>query len=721
MKDTIRKSAVAMIMCAALPAAAVDVVNVDVANDAALTFAVKDVRRYLKDVPGTIRLKADASLTRQQWRIRTQTDGAIEVVGRDALGVVYGLYTFLERHAGVRWYSPDTERKATITALPKIDETGIPAMAMREMYTSEDGATSAMSIWRLRNKETRRSSFLTETMVGSPRDCHSMDVYVKCVTNETLFGVTEGGKPCRGLCMSNPEVVRLVAAEMKRNIERDRVALKGKPSYCVPLMYELSQPDGGPGSECHCPACHAAYVSAGKRYAGPNIRFANAVAAEVAKVYPDVRVRTFAYSYTELPPADVKAADNVEVRFCRSLLAAPLVKGSYNGDVMEAWNRCAAHLQVWGYWRTYSGPTFPVVKPRADIGAELRYCRDCGVNGYFAEAEAPLSRSFSALQHWLFLKLSENPDLDVFALADEFMRAYYGAGADAMTQYLAYLEARFVAMREKIDPEFLRKTNSGDLAMFTVCTYLDADFFRKVYAFLDAAVAATAGDERACLHVRQERAVVDRAIFENLAALEKEGYVPDVPALAARYGKDRADALKGWSFPPKVLEARLASVTNELAVLTKLPAPLPDALKGRDVVTYYCTRMSESRRAFAKDPEAAVGIAAYNRVTDVTRFPFEMGFYCRQVGKSDVVKLNRADIPQDEKYHLYRLGMGRTPVSGRLYFDYTWTFMMWLPCFGTPAEEREFWATVKFTGPAFVTGSTAPNRALVDRVFIVKP
>ena len=707
--------------CSAACALAVDVDSASVPNDPAVAFAVKDVQRYLKDVPGKIRLQLDAALDHQAWRLKTQEDGTLVVSGRDGLGLVYGLYSFLERHAGVRWYAPDTEKAADISRLPAVDETFRPAMAMREMYTSDDGATSAVSLWRLRNRETRRSSCGTETTVGRPRDCHSMDEYVKCVTNEALFGVTESGKKCRVLCMSNPEVIRLVAAEMKRYIAKDRAACEGKPPYRIPRLYELSQPDGGPGAECHCPACHAAYVSAGNRYAGPNIRFANAVAAEVAKTHPDVRIRTFAYSYTELPPADVKAADNVEVRFCRSLLAAPLVKGSYNGDVMEAWNRCAAHLQVWGYWRTYSGPGFPVVKPRADIGAELRYCRDCGVSGYVAEAEAPLSRSFSALQHWLFLKLTEDPDRDVFALAAEFMRAYYGAGADAMTQYLSYLEARFVAMREKIDPEFLRKTNSGDLAMFTVCTYLDADFFRKVYGFLDAAVAATAGDDRALLHVRQERAVVDRAIFENLAALEKEGYVPDVPALAARYGQDRADTFKGWSFPPKVLKARLASVSNELAVLTKLPAPLPDALKGRDVVTYYCTRMGESRRAFEKDPEAAVGIAAYNRVTDVTRFPFEMGFYCRQMGKSDVVKLNRADIPQDEKYHLYRLGAGRTPVSGRLYFDYTWAFMMWLPCFGTPAEEREFWATVKFTGPAFVTGSTAPNRALIDRVFIVKP
>jgi hypothetical protein len=46
---------------------------------------------------------------------------------------------------------------------------------------------------------------------------------------------------------------------------------------------------------------------------------------------------------------------------------------------------------------------------------------------------------------------------------------------------------------------------------------------------------------------------------------------------------------------------------------------------------------------------------------------------------------------------------------------------MWLPAFDAQGSAHEFWASVKFTGPAFVNGSKGPDRLLVDRVFVVKP
>jgi len=47
-------------------------------------------------------------------------------------------------------------------------------------------------------------------------------------------------------------------------------------------------------------------------------------------------------------------------------------------------------------------------------------------------------------------------------------------------------------------------------------------------------------------------------------------------------------------------------------------------------------------------------------------------------------------------------------------------FNPWIPSFEPRVEEREFWVSAKFTGPAFVKGAQGPNRIFYDRFFIVK-
>jgi hypothetical protein len=700
---------------------AVEVENLTGEKSEVLEFAVSDLSRYLGKVSGQIRLSFDPALGDQQWRFRSASDGSLDISGKDGRGVVYGIYTFLERHAGVRWYAPDTERAAVITALPQLDVYGRPAMRIREMYTAEDDGTFSNGVWRLRNKETRRPAFGTAERTGRPKENHSMDVYVRAVTNKSLFGVTQSGKKCTMLCMSNPDVARIVAEEMMRNIERDRAERKGQPEYEIPKVYELSQPDGGGGGECHCRGCHAAYLSAGKRYSGPNIRFANAVAPIVGKKYPDVRIRTFAYSYTELPPKDIRAADNVEVRYCRSFLYQPLTAATDNGRTLSAWRKHASHFHVWGYWRTYSGPLFPMVKPRADIGDEMRFCRDSGVCGYFAEAESPLLRSFARLQKWLMLKLSENPDLDVMELSKEFMWAYYGAAASPMTELLECLENRLIEQRNRIDPEFLRNTNSGYLAMYTLAEKFGPGFFEKANAILDRAEKLVADDSRARRHVRRERTVIDRAFF---AEVDESFDRNQCMEIAGRYRRNAEEVVKAWDFGEQERARRLKSIAEEAAVFSRMPLPVPKELKGREISAVYCVNdIHNSRRALVADADSPTGFAVYNKKDDIVKFPFTMGFYVGWPGhvESQQIKITREEIPQDGKYHLYRLGAGRSDLDARVYFDWTWAFKVWLPCYGMPSQEREFWVSAKFTGPAFVRGSKDPNRLLVERIFVVAP
>lgn len=683
--------------------------------DPAVKFAVKDAETCLAGAKGRIVLSADPSLESQAWRIRTAADGSLVISGRDGMGIVYGLYSFLEKYAGCRWYALDTTVIPDRTGwkIPAVDDSGRPAILDREMYV---GADYMNGTWRLRNKETQRVAYGCGVFVGAPGGCHTFDAYAKAVA--AAGKKTEGGE----FCLTDPEVRHAVAEQMKRYIREDRDARKDRPPYAVPSIYELSQNDGGKGFLCKCESCRALFRSAGS-WSGPNVAFASAVAEEVGREFPDVKVRTFAYSFTERPPTNAfVAADNLMIRYCRSFLFQPLTAETDNGRIIRGWDEHVKYKQVWSYWRSFSGPLFPAVKPREDIGKEMRFCRDMNVCGYFSEAESPMSRSFSAMQHWLFLKLAENPDRDVFALADEFVRAYYGPAAEPVLAYLDYLERRQKACYAKLDSKFVYGLGSGDLAMYVQRGYLDRDFFEKANGWLEQAERLAANDERAARHVAQERLVVDRSMLDILRQLADEGYSPDMRQVAARMRMTLPSLIRAWtSIPEKEAKPRLVKAAFEATIAEQLPASVPAELKGRKYVEWQCDKLGDDGKSeVVKDADSVTGYArTFPKAAH--KLPYKAGLYDDQVRKDIGISLEAKDIPQDEKFHLVKLGTFDMVCQSRVYFDWTWRYSVWVPPFGVQTDRREVWLSLKLTGPTYVKGSTRSDGIYLERLFFVEP
>ena len=694
---------------AALAASAV-AVDYDAGNDAAIRFAANDLARILKDVPGKIVLTVDPAMPSQAWRIASRADGAVEIAGRDGMGISYGASTFLERHCGVAWLAPDTEIVPPLGGLRlqdlRLSETGRPAISYREMFTGSDGMDGD---WRLRNKETRRASCGVGVHVGSPFDCHTFTYYNDALkkAHPEFYGKRRNlaGRICETFCMSDEATRDFVAERMCRYIADDEAKSAGKPAYMTPRFYDLSQQDGAGGYECGCPACRKLYDDAGGTSSGPNLAFVSAVAARVAKCYPDVEIQTFAYGPTEKPPTnDVRYADNVVVRYCRSWIFKPMLPTTENGQMLRDWSAHASKFGIWSYWRTYRGALFPCVVPPKTIEAELRFCRDCGVSRYFCENEAPLSRSFAMLQHWLFLKLTEDPDLDANALAKRFFLGYYGKAARPMAEYLKHLEGVQEESR----------------------AFLNRSFFEKVNALLDEAERLAAGDERSLRHVRWERIVVDRSMYDRLGALLKEGYSFDREAVARRFAANVKDQVENWGpFKYRHMQAtrneRLLAAESEGELYSHFPVETPKRFAGLEVEDLHWNRCKGARSATVKDPDACAGVAFYNGQNDVHKLPYTLGFYHSKDRYGDSIYFNtREDVPQDEKFHLYRLG--RAVVYGGLFltYDSTWENRYYASTPGIVPAEWEIWVSMKFQGPNFVKGSTKENRVLFDRLLYVK-
>ena len=673
--------------------------------DKAVQFAAKDLARCLsevcgekygvqtegKAVKGDIVLSTDPKLKTQEWKFKTEK-GILTISGSGSPGIVYGVFTFLEKYVGCFWPAPDTEilPKQPGWKLPEVDETGRPAFLRREMYVGTDYMDST---WRQRNKENNRAAFIT-LRVGKPKECHTFDVYVKAVKDPSLFGVTPSGQPCRTLCMTNPKVREIILKQLTEYIEADRKAAKGQPDYCRPQIYDISQPDGGSGAECWCDGCRKLAEEEGS-YAGPNIAFVNYLADAVKDKYPDILLRTFAYSYTMKPPKTIKAADNVVVQFCDSHIFRPLVPGTPNGRDLEIWGKHASKKSIWSYWRTYNGSLFPFVRPRKDISDELRFCSREGVIHYFAENEMPLSRSFAMQQHWLMLKMLDDPEQDIFKLNDKFFEAYYGKGAAPMLKYLDYLEKRQNARR----------------------THLDPDFFTKVNEWLDEAEELAKDDPRSLVHIGWERVIVDRSMYHHLADLEKQGFRTDLKKTAARFRKNILAQVKHWTPLKRYLNTRLPAAEQEADLYSHFPVKIPEQFDGCEVIDMHWTQLNGQP---VKDPDAVCGTARINPKYRHKQPYYDIGYYNGKSKEGNGIKFGREDFPQDEKFHLYRIGRTLIMTPAYIRYDNTWTFRQWLSPIGLLGEVRDIWVSMKFTGPLYVKGSKNKNMVLFDRVLLVK-
>ena len=686
-------------------------------KDQAVVFAAKDLKRILKNVSGRIELCEDPAMSAQEWAFETRSEGVVAISGRDGMGIAYGVYDFLEKYAGVRWFAPDTEFIPDLSnwKMPVLNrkEVYAPKYSYREMYTGEDVMDP---VWRLRNKESHRAAFGVGCGTGSPKDNHTFDDYVKILrkNHPELFKSRPSarGVNCMDLCMTDDTTRRLVAEEICRNIASDRKRREGRERYRIPTLYDLSQPDGPSGYECMCGECRKLFNEAGGTYAGPNIAFVSDVAARVAERYPDVTIQTFAYGYTSTPPTNgMKAAHNVNVRYCNAWIFDPLLKGTPQGDTLEAWAKCADQFGIWSYWRTYHGELFPFVKKRAEIAGEIGFCASLGATRYFAENERPLARSFAMMQHWIFLKMTEDPSRDVFALSREFIRGYYRSAADPIERYLNYLESRQYSGVGCVGEPQKR--------------HLDREFFEKVNGYLDEAEKLAKDDPVALRPVHWERVVVDRSTYDVLCDLRKQGYRFDGNLISRRFLDYSREQLENWpalQYPKNaaIKASRMARVENEARLYAHYPLPLPKEFDGLEVSTVEWMQLRGIGSKIVEDPDAAAGTAFYNPKFDF-KLPFTMGVYHHELKSGESIHfMTMDDVPQDEKFHIYRIGRQLIKAPLKFYFDGAWHCVQYMPTLGIVPEYRDIWISMKFQGPQFVKGSTKPDRVLYDRVFYVK-
>ena len=660
-------------------------------------------------------------------------------------GALYAVSEFLERE-GVIYAAKDT---CYIPAKTKISYKGkilrkTPAFKSRTAYTAlpDSGAFRLFHKSNTVPKAANGGYVGTYSRAGSghtfiyyskkfPKDDPKVFAYSNRSGTRRVPAKKGDKAP---LCLTYPKTADLIFAQMEKDYKASLVTAK-KNSTPVPDLYELSLDDDR--SACTCPNCVKAMKEEGC-ISGVMLRLANDLAGRLKKLDPRLKVSMLVYQQTLYFPKKTKPAENVVPRICVhdnewiiDVLAESIDPYDHKNNVkfrkvLDSWLTSSRQSGIWEYWTYYTKPRFPHVA--LDVYCRnLKYYKENRVEHMFLEFEK-FQDSFFALKYFLAWKMMDDPYRDSKKLINDFMGVYYGKGAPFMKEYLYFLnnEVRKETMKTPIGPRHPKDYG-----------YLNEAFYKKAYGLLAKAEKAAAKDARSLKHIRFEYVVLDYSLFIFREKMMKKLGLTKKQVLARlqKYGTAQIEEFAGKTAPRAKRE--MASLNNFI-VGNSIEAPLPKGIKGDEIFDFKFNSfyVCKKHTFLVKDPDAVGGQAVllrakkdnkvYSNGKYVTyhKAPFPIGIYnsytTPKMGPQ--LTLKPQDIPQDEKYHVYKVGRHFLVNGSRLFFHWTWYFQFHPreAYLSTPDYYSNIYISLKFTGPAYVKGSKKENGVYVDRVIVTR-
>ena len=356
----------------------------------------------------------------------------LHIVGGSERGTMYGVYTFLERELGVRWYTSTFTKVPRLEhyALPRLDHSERPALRQRLDFCYDALRNPA---WMAHNRMNTMHTKVSNNY-GTFTATWGAHTFQKLIPpaqyfdeHPEYFSLVRGRRSDKAqLCLSNDDMRRELTANLL-------LAIEDNPGY---WCYDVSQNDNDLNCECH--QCKALVEHYGGQ-AGALLWFVNQVAADVERGFPEARISTFAYRTTRHAPrlGRITPADNVVIRLCdiECCMAHPIGQCTQNNsfsDDLEAWRRLTPNLYIWDYANSFYHYLMPFPNFRA-MAANLRLHATGGATGVMMEGahDAPWSE-FSELKQWLTARLLWDPWQDTDSLAAMFIADYYGSAAPSV-------------------------------------------------------------------------------------------------------------------------------------------------------------------------------------------------------------------------------------------------------------------------------------------------
>ena len=437
-------------------------------------------------------------------------DEKLIIAGGEKRGTLYGVYAFLEDFLGCRWFTKELEIVPSINTITVKRSTSVwdkPAFAFRDTLWKSTFDPELRGKFRLNGEACPGFGGILDTYFdtiklngGSLGDYVPADKYL--ASHPEYYALDAAGKTeTRQLCLTNPDVLKIVIKEVRARLDSD----KSITSICV-------TPNDN-NEYCKCANCAKIDAEEGS-HSGTLIRFVNAIAEDIAKDYPGVTVRTLAYLYSRTAPLVTKPAKNVLVQMaadnCNYLLPYSEASPKLVTD-LKGWAATGCSLFIWDYDTNHTHFNMPYPNLLCPAKNLRLYCEN-NVTGVFLHGNGyDIGGEFGELRAYIAAKLLWDPYCDIEKDVDEFMRVYYGAGYKNISAYMKLTQ-------EKSNKDWESWVSSEPLDVLT----LSNEDIKQCDAWWDAAEAATSNaDElfrvqRSRIQLRYYKSVARMGEFSNL-------------------------------------------------------------------------------------------------------------------------------------------------------------------------------------------------------------
>ena len=469
---------------------------------AALDFAASELRHWIRRISGkrAALVRADgvtSGATRRiylgrdflptdtgrndSWRITRRGDAIFLTASRDE-GVCNAVYDLLERNSDLVFVRSERDPGGVVftpntdLAFTNCESHVEPAFAKREFGFVGLHFDPPTQLWCRRNYLNSRGAYYQKWHIAS----RAMTVfhrslsyeYGRLIPNETYFrahpefyGMREdvrrpyehyGVQPCYTSEAGRREMAKNLIANLRRD--------------WVPGVTVVNVGYGDTWDLCRCPTCIRPVTLPSGRVLTEDdpafrsyqfYRFAFAVAADVARAYPDLQYDSGGYLYAAVPPPELPFPTNYAVTFCPypKVCRVPVYDAAHNARwraASENWGRSGARLNIYEYY----GDAIAWPRPGCDNAAkDMAWWLGLGFgNSMYCEmppdsrAEAVRNKGgyaaswdLSAMENWVMARLFVDPTRDVSALRREFCRRAFRAAADEMLDFYGQVHARWYA------------------------------------------------------------------------------------------------------------------------------------------------------------------------------------------------------------------------------------------------------------------------------------
>ncbi len=394
--------------------------------------------------------------------------GNLYISGGSNRGTLYGVYTLIEEHFGVRWFTPTLEvvpENKDIAVDANLDRTVVPSFSVRRNDTQ--GTNDAH---RARTK--MNVSFWNEAEAyGGALTYVLWDVTLDVLVPDSLFSEhpeyfalqPDGTRSTDHVCLSHPDVLPIAVENGRKAIlecERDSKYI------------HIGQKDNM--NYCRCESCEALYEKYGTVCA-PTIIFTNNFADALDDEFPDFMFTFYAYNETDRPPTDLSLRCNENVapvlcglhKACRSHPITEcgamdgienetfdMLYGDPNPQIAEDfanWVKVADTTYIYDYTINFLN-TAQFFSNFETMQSTMKYMHDIGITGYIYNCGDGHYAAFNELRNYLLCKLQWDVDCDVEYHMNDFLKAFYGEeAASYIKEYIDLQTAQTKATAHAFD------------------------------------------------------------------------------------------------------------------------------------------------------------------------------------------------------------------------------------------------------------------------------